>query len=387
MYTEHKLATVVFADITGYTMLMQKDEQAALDLLSIFKVALEQHVETNHGRIIQFYGDGCLMTFSSSTQALVCCMALQEYFRIRCIPFRIGMHLGDIVFRDRNVFGDAVNIASRIESMGVPGAILLSKSLQDQVKNKKEFQLFSLGLHHFKNVNEPIELFALSNPGFPIPKSTEMHGKLESDLSVHNDRKSLNLKHLLKMGIAIIPLGFLLFLIFNEPKSKYVICTISILPFSVSEAQSQKEILSLRAGIYEHLIKNLSVSDSLNIIPQQTINSNLFTAPKLNLTTGDNSPRFLLSGNIKQKGDNVQIDVQLLDSYSVSNSWAQTYNKVLSERNTDEIELVLARQIVSDIIPLTRLVPQEPPKRWIDISPSNWIKFFKSLANGVSTKN
>ena len=179
MNENRKLSTILFADITGYTAMMQADEQRALEWLQIFKERIEDEVPSHAGKIIQYYGDACLLSFESTSQGVRCAMSLQRLFRHEEIPVRMGIHLGEVVFTENNVFGDGVNIASRIESMGIPGAILLSRTVRDQIQNKSEFVLSSLGNFEFKNVAEAIEVFAVSNSGFNIPVREEMKGKLK----------------------------------------------------------------------------------------------------------------------------------------------------------------------------------------------------------------
>ncbi len=174
-----KLAIVVFADIAGYSALMQADERKALSTLDGFKTGLEEGIQQHGGEIIQYYGDGCLLTFDSAFSSLQAAMTMQRQFIERAVPVRIGIHLGDVIYKDSNVFGDGVNIASRVESLGVPGAILLSKTIRDQVKNKMEFDLTSLGAFQFKNIAEPMEVFAVSGPEFKVPRPEEIQGKLE----------------------------------------------------------------------------------------------------------------------------------------------------------------------------------------------------------------
>ena len=180
MSETHKLSVILFADIAGYTGLMQKNEHQALLLLNRFKDVLKAETARHRGRIVQYFGDGCLLSFDSSTDGVDCAIALQKTFSTSPeVPVRIGMHLGEVVFKDKNVFGDGVNIASRIESLGIPGSILLSKTIRDQIRNKTDFLLVSLGSFEFKNVDEDIEVFALANPGFVVPKREQMQGKLK----------------------------------------------------------------------------------------------------------------------------------------------------------------------------------------------------------------
>lgn len=183
MTEQRKLSTVLFADIAGYTSLMQTDEKRAMLFLNHFKELIEKIVPLHQGEIIQYYGDAVLLTFDSAMGGVECAIELQEAFIDREIPIRIGMHLGDVVFKNDNVFGDGVNIASRIESMGIPASILVSKAIRDQLSNKSEFLLSSLGFFEFKNVEEPMELFALANEGFVVPRRDQMKGKLKETQS------------------------------------------------------------------------------------------------------------------------------------------------------------------------------------------------------------
>jgi predicted ATPase/class 3 adenylate cyclase len=174
----HQLTTVLFTDIVGYTAMMESDEEQALSCLRKFKQEMEAKIPAYRGKIIQFYGDGCLSTFTSSIEALTCAKALQFAFQeLPIVPVRMGLHLGEVVFEDDNVYGAAVNIASRIESMGRPGSVLFSQSVHDQIKNKVDFSSALLGTFQFKNVVAQMDVFALTNEGLVIPDASELKGK------------------------------------------------------------------------------------------------------------------------------------------------------------------------------------------------------------------
>ncbi|MEM8897609.1 MAG: adenylate/guanylate cyclase domain-containing protein [Bacteroidota bacterium] len=173
-----KITTILFADISGYTALMQQDEQKAISTVSSFRSELEKQVPSFDGKIVQYFGDGCLLSFDSSSSAINCAIDLQKYFIYKEIPVRMGLHLGEVVFRDNNAFGDGVNIASRVESISIPGAILLSKSVRDLVRNKPEFSFKDLGEFQFKNVAEPLQVYAVANEGIQVPGGKSLTGKL-----------------------------------------------------------------------------------------------------------------------------------------------------------------------------------------------------------------
>jgi class 3 adenylate cyclase/TolB-like protein len=179
MEENQRLSTIVFGDIKGYTALMQEDEARAMSLLEVFKSGLEAYVPSFGGKIVQYFGDACLLSFESTSKAVRCAIRLQPLFREKGLPVRFGIHLGEVIFTADNVFGDGVNVASRIESMGVAGGILVSKTVKDQLANKPEFKLKNMGQFDFKNVEEPLEVFAIENDGIVVPRRKELQGKFK----------------------------------------------------------------------------------------------------------------------------------------------------------------------------------------------------------------
>ena len=121
-----------------------------------------------------------MASFPTVSDAINAAMKIQQACSAsNDLSLRIGIHEGEIIFENNDIYGDAVNIASRIQTLGIPGSILFSKKVTDEIKNKAEFHTVSLGSFEFKNVNEPIEVFALANDGFPVPKRSMMEGKLK----------------------------------------------------------------------------------------------------------------------------------------------------------------------------------------------------------------
>jgi len=206
---QRKLAAILFADIAGYTALMQSDERLALANLQKFKKSLEQLVPINKGEIIQFYGDGCLATFHSSLDAVACAKKLQaQYQSAPVVPVRIGVHSGDVVFKEGNVFGDAVNITSRIESMGVPGSVLLSSRVQEHIKNKPGFELAAMGTYSFKNVVDPMDIYALKGDQLVLPKQQDLKGTKAA--LAKESGTNINIKYPIFAMILLLPIVYFL---------------------------------------------------------------------------------------------------------------------------------------------------------------------------------
>ncbi len=175
-----QLAAILFADIVGYTSMMQADEGLALEKIKRYQAVLETAAETYHGKVLKNYGDGSLMTFSNSVDAVKAAIQIQEQVKSApVVPLRIGIHIGEFVIEKGDIYGNGVNLASRIESLGIDGAVLFSKNIYQKIKNYPEFEVQSLGSFEFKNVEEPMEVFALANEGMVVPEESEIKGKVK----------------------------------------------------------------------------------------------------------------------------------------------------------------------------------------------------------------
>ena len=178
MPASRQLAAIMFADIAGYTSIMQDDEVLALQLRYKLQKKLEEEVLTHHGRLLELRGDGALCSFTSTLEAVRAALSLQlDMQKSPQVPLRIGLHTGDVVMDDNTIYGDGVNIASRMESFAVPGSIFISGRVYDDIKNQKEIQTVSMGTFALKNVKERVEIFAISHPGIKIPERASLQGK------------------------------------------------------------------------------------------------------------------------------------------------------------------------------------------------------------------
>ena len=177
MLSQRRVQAIVFADIVGYTTMMQKDESAASSALKQYKALIHELIPGHEGNIRQFYGDGCLIAFAAAESAVRCAQALQVACMQAEIPVRIGVHLGEVVEEDEHIYGETINIASRIESMGLPGTVLLSTSIRKALLDLPDLPCESLGVFAFRHVEEPIEVFALSSQGLTVPATKQMLGK------------------------------------------------------------------------------------------------------------------------------------------------------------------------------------------------------------------
>ena len=162
------LAAVMFTDMEGYTALMQRDEAAALRSRQRHRTALERSVPTHEGEVLQYFGDGSLSIFRSSVKAVEAAIAIQRELQGEP-PLRIGLHAGDIAYDEQGAYGPAVNIAARLEPLSVPGGILVSEKIFDDIQRHPELMTVPSGAVRLKNVAEAVRTFALSVEGVVVP--------------------------------------------------------------------------------------------------------------------------------------------------------------------------------------------------------------------------
>ena len=169
--TERRLAAIVFTDMVGFTALAQQDESRALELLEEHRALVRAVLPRHGGREVKTIGDAFLLEFASALAATACAIEVQRAVRKRNqihrrdpIRLRIGIHVGDLVSVSGDIFGDAVNIASRIEPMAEPGGICVSQQVYDQVWNKVPVKMSEIANCRLKNVSAPIGVYRVSVP-------------------------------------------------------------------------------------------------------------------------------------------------------------------------------------------------------------------------------
>ncbi len=307
MNKQRQLAAILFADIAGYTSLMQKDESSATQILRRFQNEMEEKVENNGGQIINFYGDGALCIFQNTLEAINCAMVLQSNFEQKpIVPVRIGLHSGTVVFENGKVYGDSVNLTSRIESMGIPGAILFSKKIRDDLKNQPKLKMVELGSFEFKNVEEPIEIFAIANVGFKVPNRSEMKGKLKDG--------TLNR-------------------------------SIAVLPFSNMSGNPNEEYFS--DGITEEIIHSLAQLKDLKVAGRTSAFSFKGKDVDLREVGQKLNVRTVLEGSFRKAGNRIRITAQLIKVADGFHLWSERYDRELTDvfEVQDEIAATIAEKL------------------------------------------
>ena len=182
---ERKLAAIMFTDIAGYTESMSKSESKSLDTLERKRSILKPLLKEYKGTFVKEIGDGTLSYFESAVNAATCAVKLQETtYDDKDMNIRVGIHIGDIVFKDDDVFGGGVNVASRLESIAPSGGVCVSKNVYDELSNQDDFDGIELGLQSLKGVGRLVEVFGLKGDKLKEPNPNEYQ---ENKIDKHTD--------------------------------------------------------------------------------------------------------------------------------------------------------------------------------------------------------
>src|SRR3982751_161652 len=202
---DRRLAAIMFTDMVGYSALAQRDDQLALQLLEEHRKLLRAIFPRFHGTEIKTIGDAFLIEFSSALQAAQCAIEIQrtlakrnhDVTSDRRIELKIGIHIGDVIHRDGDVYGDGVNIASRIEQLAGAGGICVSMDVERQIRNSLPARFEKFAATELKNISLPMDLFRIVLPW-------ETGGKIERSETRARKR---SLAPLLALAAAVVLVG------------------------------------------------------------------------------------------------------------------------------------------------------------------------------------
>jgi TolB-like protein/Flp pilus assembly protein TadD len=302
-----QLAAIMFTDMTGYTAMMQEDERKAKLLGDRQRQTLEKLIPFYHGKILQYYGDGTLSIFNSATDAVTCAIEIQkELQKEPKVPLRIGLHSGDIILDSSGLYGDSVNLASRIENLSVPGAVLISDKVYDEIKNQSEIKTRLLGRYGLKNVKRQVDVYAVANDGLVVPSSAQISVKAGSQKSI------------------------------------------AVLPFVNMSADPENEYFS--DGISEEILNALTRVEGLQV----TARTSSFTFKGKNEDIRQIGQQLgvatVLEGSVRKAGKKVRITAQLINTSDGYHLWSEVYDRDLEDifEVQDEISLKIVNRLKVD---------------------------------------
>ncbi len=295
---DRRLAAILAADVVGYSRLMGDDEEGTLAKLRAQRAELiDPRIAEHHGRIVKTTGDGMLVEFPSVVDALRCAVDVQESIVRqnadvpvqRRLQFRMGINLGDVIVQDGDIFGDGVNVASRLEALAQPGGICISEAARELVRDRCAFEFRDRGNIHVKNIARSIHVWdVMLGPARSFEDSSPAQGG-----SV-------------------------------EPRK-----SIAVLPFVNMSSDPENEFFS--DGVSEELINLLTKLPQLRVSSRTSSFS--FKGKSMNVRTaaGDLGVKTILEGSVRRAGSRIRITAQLIDAESDSHLWSETYDRQLED--------------------------------------------------------
>ncbi|MFQ5927272.1 MAG: adenylate/guanylate cyclase domain-containing protein, partial [Terriglobia bacterium] len=353
---QRKLAAIMFTDMVGYAALSQKDEALALELLDAHRRLLRPIFPTHGGKEIKTMGDAFLVEFASAVEAARCAIEMQKALVARNatvsadrrIQIRIGLHVGDMVMQENDVFGDGVNIASRIEPLAEPGGICLSEQVFDQIRNKIEEPTVRLGKGELKSIQVPVEIYRIVLPWERgrVPFSDRL-------------RFSLRQKRIRSFAVALIAIvllagvGWWLFRGGTPIVAPGQITSLAVLPLENFMGDPEQEYFV--DGMTEALITELSKIGALKVISRTSAMHYKDSDKPLPEIARELGVDAVVEGSVLRAGEEVRITAQLIHGTTDTHLWAKSYERDL--RNILALQSEVAQAIADEI--KLKLTPQE----------------------------
>jgi len=293
---ERKLAAIFAADVEGYSRLMGQDEVGTLRTLNRYRAIIDPLIASHRGRIFTTAGDSLVADFASAVDAVECAVAVQEAIAKENadrpageqMRFRIGIHVGDIMVQGDNLFGDAVNVAARLEALAEPGGVSVSGAVRDHVGTKLPLVFADLGEQQVKNIAQPIKAYRVG--GETSPTTTPVVG-------------------------SSLPLP-------DKP-------SIAVLPFANMSGDSEQEYFA--DGMVEEIITALSRIRWLFVIARNSSFTYKGRSVDVKQVGRELGVRYVLEGSVRKAGGRVRITAQLIDALSGSHLWADRFDGSLED--------------------------------------------------------
>ncbi len=373
MAETRKLAAIMFTDIAGFSRQMGANEARMLRLLEGHNQLIQQAVAEHHGTVIKTVGDAFLVDFPSVVHAVQCAQIIQAQLRAHNtekekteqIHVRVGIHLGDIVQRDGDVFGDGVNIASRLQALAEPDTICLSDVVYRDVAKKLDLStVVSLGRPKLKNIAERFEVYALLSQR---PKGLRQALRVQQ-LKLSRRVGTALLPRPVLVLVSVLLLGGIVTLLvpsrlsFRNLQSAFrnqeVLPlpdkpSIVVLPFVNMSNDPEQEYFS--DGITEDITADLSQISSLFVIARNSAFTYKGKAVKVQEVSREMGVRYVLEGSVRKTGDQVRVTTQLIEATTGGHLWSERYDRPFADIFTlqDEIrqKIVFALKV--------KLTPEE----------------------------
>ena len=367
-HLDRRLLAILAADVVGYSRLMEADEPGTIARLKAIRTELaEPLVAEHHGRIVKLMGDGVLVVFESVVDAVACAVAIQKAVSERNstmleaerIVFRIGINLGDVALVDGDVYGDGVNVAARLEQLCDPGGVLISGTAYDHLKGKLDLRLEPRGVQHLKNIHEPVRVYRVASIGAGSARRPTREAASARERVARRWRwvaaASLTLLLLLALAAWLRPwqpaveaasLERMAFPLPDKP-------SIAVLPFKNMSGEAEQEYFA--DGLTDDLITDLSKISGLFVIARNSVFELKGRDVKVHEAAERLGVRYVVEGSVRRAGNDVRVNVQLVDATTGGQLWAERYDGSLDDIFAVQDRLV---RVIVDALALN-LSPEE----------------------------
>jgi len=317
---EHRIAVVLCADIVGYSRLMGIDEEGTLAALkTIWREVIDPRIEQAKGRLVHQMGDGLLVEFGSVTDAVGCAVSIQNAMRAppverapeQRIQFRIGITVGDVVSDGKGIYGDAIRVASRLESLAEPGGINISRAVRDQIRDRLSVILTDLGEQEVANISRPVRAFRIT---------TE-----QQDAARVSPARSRSAALQLRPAVAVLPLQNLS----GDAEAEFFLDSVA-----------------------EDLITELSRARWFSVVARNTAFSYKGKGAGAKLVGRELGVRYALEGSLRKAGDRVRISCQLVESATGEHLWAERFDARMED--TFDLQDRIVESVIGSVGPVLR---------------------------------
>jgi adenylate cyclase len=371
---ERRLAAVLAADVAGYSRLMNVDEEGTLRRLNAHRgELLDPKISEHHGRIVKTTGDGLLVEFPSVVDAVRCAAEIQramiernsETAEERRIAFRLGINLGDVIVEGDDIFGDGVNIAARLEALAEPGGICISATVRDHIGDRLPYPFDDMGEQSVKNIARPVRAYAMGPTTIAatplVPVKALRRGPKPSHRSGHNSRtrpRSAAARPAPRMSIVVLPFANLS----NDPEQEY-----------------------FADAITDDLTTDLSRIVNSFVIARTTAFTYKGKPVNVKQIGHELGVRYVLEGSVRRLGEQVQVNVQLVDTESGAHIWADRFDTDRTNLANAQNEITgrLARSLQLELLEAVgRRIEQEKPVNpdAIDLVMRGWALFNRPVS-------
>ena len=345
---QHQILAILFSDIVDYSRLMGEDESLALSLLKKNREVHSKLCDKHKGKIIKEIGDGTLVVFSEAENAINYAIDLmEEAGKVRELKFRIGIHIGEVSQEDKDIFGDGVNIASRIQSKAQKNQVLVSEVVYNNLNNRG-YRFRYQGKFQLKNIKHTVKCYALMGEG------------LES-------ARYFQVRNLVKIGLGLIGVLILAGLWYLIPSPKFQkpnVCSIAVLPFDNLTGQPENQYFC--DGIMEDILTQLSYVPELQVTSRTSSMKYLHASIGIPDIARELGVNFIMEGSVRKDPNSVLVTVQLIDARDDAHLWSGRYVKELSMDNIWNIQNEIARNVAVNL--QIKISPGE--LKWINSIPT-----------------